>query len=282
MYQKEIYMTANTEKPQPTSQSWLWLTLPLSLLLVIATLAGILVDDLYQRNTSLMAAQLVGGDFVALMVVVPSLIGSALLARRGSRRALLVWIGCLCFLVYFYLVFSFHVWFNSMFPIYIGLLGCSTYGLIFAFARTDFSPIQARFSDRTPVKVTSIALAIVPILFYVMNLGEVIPAIFAGTLPENVNKFGAPTYFAHVIDMAISLPAFALGAVYLWRRKSIGYGLGGSLLAFLVLIMISLLSMFAVQAQRGLTVTIADVIVIGTVAAIYAALLIWFLRSLKE
>jgi uncharacterized membrane protein len=83
-----------------------------------------------------------------------------------------------------------------------------------------------------------------------------------------------------LIDMAISLPAFVLGAVYLWRRKPIGYGLGGSLLTFVVLIMVSLLSMFAVQAQHGLTVTTADIAVISTVAVAYMALLVWFLSGL--
>jgi hypothetical protein len=275
-------VTKNIEEAQRISQPWLWLTLPISLLLAIATLAGILIGDLYQANTPLMAAQLVGGDYAALIGVVPLLAGSALLAKRGSQRALLIWIGCLCFLVYFYLVFSFHVHFNTLFPAYLGLLGCSLYGLIFALAGTDFAHIRARFSDRTPVKVTSIALAIIPILFYVMGLGDIIPAILTGTIPENVVKFGAPTYFAHVIDMAISLPAFVLGAVYLWQRKPIGYGLGGGLLTFVVLIMVSLLSMFAVQAQRGLTVTTADVAVIGTVAAVYLALLVWFLGNLGK
>jgi hypothetical protein len=89
---ENIHMTVTANKSQPIPQWWLWLTLPIGLLLATATLAGILIGDLYQGNTPLMAAQLVGGDYAALIGILPVLIGSALLAWRGSQRALLIWV----------------------------------------------------------------------------------------------------------------------------------------------------------------------------------------------
>jgi len=263
------------------SARWLWLTAPLALALAVSTSVGLFATDFYKADSPLMHAQLLGGDIVALTLLLPVLVVSAILASRGSARATLIWLGCLCFLTYFYLVFSFHVSFNAMFPLYLVLLGCSVYGLVFGFTGTFSSDrFDHAVSDRT-AKTTAVALAIVPVLFYAMQLGEVVSGAASGTPPDDIVDFGTPTYFAHVIDMAISLPAYAIGAVLLWRGKRMGYILGGALLTILTFMMLALLSMFVVQSHRDIAVATADVIVIGTVAVVYSSMLAWYIRGLR-
>jgi hypothetical protein len=97
------------------SQPWLWLTWPLVILLVIAGAVGHFVEDFYHLDSPLLAAQFIGQDLIALVVTVPVLVFSAILAGRGSPRALLVWLGTLIYLVYTYVIYSFCAHFNARF-----------------------------------------------------------------------------------------------------------------------------------------------------------------------
>ncbi len=267
--------------PKQADAPWLWVTVPLALALAVSTSVGLFAKDFYRADSPLMHAQLLGGDVVTLTLLLPVLIVSALLARRGSMRATVVWLGCLCFLTYFYLVFSFQVSFNAMFPLYLVLLGGAVYGLVFGLTGTFGSDRFDHAASDCTARTVAVALGLIPVLFYAMELGEVVSGAVSGTAPESVVDFGAPTYFAHVIDMALSLPAYAIGAILLWQRKRMGYILGGALLTILVFMMVALLSMFVVQSHRDIDVATADVAVIGTVALGYSFLLVWYLRSLK-
>jgi hypothetical protein len=223
----------------------------------------------------------VGGDIAALALLLPLLVGSALLAARGSARGALVWLGSVGLLAYFYLVFAFHVAHNEAFLLYVTLLSCSVYGLVFALPAVIRSGAgDATVGERT-TKTASIALAVVPVLFYAAAIGEIVPAALAGEVPDAVTDFGAPTYFAYVIDMALALPAYSLAAVLLWRRRRAGYVLAGMMLTLVTVMMIALLFMFAVQSHRDIPVAAADVATIGTVASSYAVLLVWYLRDFR-
>jgi hypothetical protein len=54
--------------------------------------------------------------------------------------------------------------------------------------------------------------------------------------------------------MAWILPAFAIAAVNLWRKKDLGYTLTGALLSFLLLLILAIVGMVIVQAREGLAV----------------------------
>ncbi len=78
---------------------WLWLTVPIAVLVAMAAGVGFFIEDLY-RDTPLNVAQAVGQDLIPLVVALPVLVISAILAGRGSRRAHVVWLGLLVYLVY--------------------------------------------------------------------------------------------------------------------------------------------------------------------------------------
>src|ERR687897_1695669 len=67
-------------------------------LMIAASVLGIVVDGLY-REGSWAREAFRGGDVVTLVLVVPVLITSMALARRGSVRATVVWIGALAYAV---------------------------------------------------------------------------------------------------------------------------------------------------------------------------------------
>ena len=85
--------TVEKQRISPRSTTiWLWLTGPIAVLVAIAAGVGFFIADLY-RDAPANAAQAVGQDLITLIVALPTLLISAILALRGSRRAHLVWLG---------------------------------------------------------------------------------------------------------------------------------------------------------------------------------------------
>jgi hypothetical protein len=270
--------------PRATTRIWLWLTGPIAFLVAIAAGVGFFIDDLY-RDAPVNAAQAVGQDLITLVVALPTLLISAILALRGSMRAHLVWLGALGYLVYTYASYALAIEFNSLFLVYVALLGLSLYTLIGGLATTDFAEIKAHFSRETPLKAVSIFLGVVAVLFYFMWLSEDIPALLAGEVPQGVIEAEAPTDVVHVLDMAWILPANVLTAIWLWRRRALGYALAGTLLSFLSLLVLAVMSMMVFQVLYGVAAVVEALgiaVVFGVVFAVSVRMLVWYLRGLKE
>jgi hypothetical protein len=260
---------------------WLWLTLPIAILTAVATGSELLVDDLFRGDAPYFVAQAIGQDVITLGAALPALMVGGILAARGSGRGRLVWLGALTYLVYTYVIYAFHVSFNSLFLVYVTLLGCSLYALIGGLATTDFTGIKARFTPETPIRVVSIFLAVVAVLFYISWLGEVIPALVAGGVPQSVVDNGTPTNGVYVLDMAWILPAFALTAIWLWRKLDMGYALAGALLTFMSLLLFAIMGMVVSMSLYGQPVTLGMAAVFGLVATVSLGLAVWYLKELS-
>jgi hypothetical protein len=263
------------------SNIWLWFTAPIAILLVIAAGSGVSISGVYRDNPSLQA-QAIGQDYISLVVALPTLIISALLAGRGSLRAQLVWLGALAYLVYTYASFAFDIRFNSLFLVYVALLGCSLYTLIGGLMTADIAGIRSCFAAKTPIKAVAVYLAVIAVLFYFVWLSEVVPALIAGTIPQNIQDSGTPSNAVYVLDMAWILPALAITAANLWRKKAIGYTLAGALLSFLGLLISAIAGMIVVDGREGLAAVGAQVLLFGALLFVTFGMLIWYFRGLKS
>ena len=269
--------TVEGERMSPRSTTiWLWLTAPIAVLLAVAAGSGLFVDGLYRDSPSLVA-QAIGQDVVTLVVALPALVICAILASRGSERGRLIWLGVLGYVVYTYATYAFGIRFNPMFLVYVALLGCSLYALIGGLATTDFEALKMRFAQRrTPVKVASVFLAVVAILFYFVWLSEAAPAVLMGEVPQSVIEDGTPTNVIHVVDMAWLLPGMLLSALWLWRKRAIGYALAGVLLTLLALLVLAIVAMAVVE------MSLYGAAVFGSLSVVSLGMVVWYLRGLKE
>jgi hypothetical protein len=84
----------------------------------VASVAGLVIKDLYQDDTSWATAAFRGGDLVTLVVAVPTLVLAMVLANHGSSRARLVWIGALAYTVYNFAFYVFGAAFNDLFLVH--------------------------------------------------------------------------------------------------------------------------------------------------------------------
>lgn len=71
--------------------------------------------------------------------------------NKGSVKAFLVWSGVLLYLIYAYVIYAFDVHFNSLFLVYVAILGLSFYALIGSLLHLYLNQLQASFSANTKV-----------------------------------------------------------------------------------------------------------------------------------
>ena len=265
------------------TQAWLWLTVPIAVLTAIAAGSGLFIKGLYSASPTFVVAQTVGWDLVTLIIVLPALIISAIIAGRKSQRARLIWLGMLVYLVYLYIWVPFTVHFNSMFLIYMALLGCSSYALMGGLATSDLAGIKANFTEKTPVKVVSIVLGVMVVLGYIFWLTHIISAYIEGDIPQFAKWTETPTHAFYVLDMALIFPAMGLAAVWLWRKRDLGYTLAGVLLTTHLAAMLGVMSEMFSSVRYGHQTDIPpEFTIIVIIAAVTLGLLIWFLKELKQ
>lgn len=258
------------------------LTLPLVVLIAISSIIGIFFENIYSLEVPEYAAQGVGQDIINLLVLVPTLLVTAVLIIKGSKIPLFVWLGALIYSVYSYIVYCFGVHFNALFLIYCGILGLSFYLLIGSLLSINFETIKNWFDDKTPVKMPVIFLCVVAVLFYFLWLSEIIPAIINGLVPESVTESGLITQPIHVLDIAIILPGLVISTVLLRRKKGLGYVLTPSLFVFIILMTLAIGGMVVIMNLKGFEADLSLTIIFSSIAIISSLILIGFLRHCKR
>lgn len=257
------------------------LSLPLAALLFLAALGGIVLPGVYSRETALWTAQGVGQDWVDLVVVAPALIVSALGAIRGSRFMRLLLGGVLVYAAYSLVLYAFAVHFNTLFLLYTFGLGLAFYAivaLVVGFHREDTA---SWFSERAPARLAGGFAVLLGVMFYLLWLREIVPALVNRRMPESAQAAGLITNPVHVLDLGIVLPAFILGGIALWRRRPLGYWLTPVMLAFGIVMDLALMAMVVSMAARKLSDGGPPLLVLALMTLVTAIVLWALLRHLR-
>jgi hypothetical protein len=214
-----------------------------------ASLAGLFVPGLY-RETAWVVPQNRGQDLVtlaALCVLVVALI----LARRGSARALLIWIGVLGYVWYTYVGAAFVYRFNELFLVYVALFSLSSAALIALLAPLHVAALHATFDKNAPRRATALFLLAMAAILSAMWLSQIVAFLVSGALPDLIVKANAPTNYVFVLDLGVVVPVSVLGAVLLWRDAAWGYVLAAAMAVKAATMGLALLSMTAFAAAAG-------------------------------
>src|ERR1700694_2983614 len=156
-----------------------------ALLVLLASAAGIILKSIYARETPSWAVQGLGQDIVNLVAVVVLFI-AAYFVNKGSVKAFLVWGGVLLYLLYAYIIYAFDVHFNSLFLVYVAIVGLSFYALVGSVMHMHLDSLQVSFSANTKARAVSVFLLVLGMVFYLLWLSEEIPDLLAGNLPPSV------------------------------------------------------------------------------------------------
>ena len=265
---------------EPTPSRAIAAAFPLALLVTATSLGGLLLPSTYARETANWAAQAVGQDWVDLLFAVPWLVIAGAIALRGSRTALPLLAGGYAYTAYQFAIYGFAVHFNALFLVYCAALGVSSFafaGLAAALSKHDGGPI----GERVPVRLTGGFLIAVGIVFALLWLSEIVPALLHGGTPRSTAEAGAITNPVHVMDLAVVLPAHVACGVSLLRRRPFGRAFAPVLLSFGVLMSLSIAGMMVVMRIRGEAAALPVVVALAAVSAASAAILAAYLRRLR-
>lgn len=205
------------------------LSIIITVLIIVASAGGLLIDGLYRDNTWT-TTQLRGSDLVRLVVAVPVLVAALMFTKRGSQRALLIWLGMLWLTVYDYAFFLFGAAFNVFFLVYVALFSLSILALIFAVPRVDAKAISRKFKARTPVRWISGYMLFIAIFLGGLWGAQTLNFMVTGQLPQSNIDSGHTTNIVFALDLALLVPGLVLAATWLWQRRPWGYILGAMML----------------------------------------------------
>jgi hypothetical protein len=262
------------------SKTALWLSVLVAILVLLASLAGLFLKSTYARETTSYALQGVGQDIENIVAAVTLLI-TVYVVSKGSVKAFLVWMGVLLALLYSYVIYAFAVHFNSLFLVYVAILGLSFYALIGSLIHLHLDSLQPYFAANTKARPVSVFLLVIAILFYLQWLSEDIPALVTGKIPQSLVENGLLTNPVHVLDMGLLLPAMIITAILLWRRKLLGYLLAIPLLVFSILTGIGILAIFFVMSSKGMPTSLVVELLFAVIVLVSLVLSWLFVREVK-
>ncbi len=265
-----------------THNPMLWSTIAIALLLAATAVAGIFWPATYAKETLFTRAGAIGSDIVDLFLVVPVLLISGIKGYRGSAPARLVWLGTLGYLLYNLVLYAFGVHFNVMFLVYCAVLSLCFYAAVFTLPLISLDQIARAYAPRALRKTIAILLFVMSLLFAAYDLGEDVPALLAGRIPNSVTQVNLPVSFIHALDLIFLIPAMCITAVLLLRRKPSGYALAPAFLALLALMNIELAVLMVVMPLMGCFGMFYPMIISFAVLGVVSALLLWnYFRTAK-
>jgi hypothetical protein len=200
------------------------LTRLVAALVLVASLVGLVVDGIYTGAVST-AEMLRGYDLVAAVVVVPSLVVAAHLARRGSVAARLFTVSLLAYLVYTYAYYLFGTGFNDVFLLHAAIFGTALVALVLAITTIDVMSVAERFSPRTRVRGIASVLGALAFALGGMWIYFAVNNAVTGNVPAGSQLVETDTivHLGMALDLTLLVPLYAVAAVLLWRHAASGY-----------------------------------------------------------
>src|SRR6266516_2839233 len=191
----------------------LWLTLAIAILVIISSSAGLFIKSIYARETLSWMVQAYGQD-IANLVAAAALLSAVYFVSKGSVKAFLVWIGVLLSLLYPYVIYAFDIHFNSLFLVYVALVGLSFYTLVDGIIRLHLD--KSYFAANNRARVVSVFLMVVAVLFYFLWFsiftGTGILAMFLVMSSKGMTtSLGVELFFAAIILVSLVLSVLYYG-----------------------------------------------------------------------
>lgn len=175
---------------------------------------------LYYYDTVSSAAQMQANDLIALVVGLPLLVISTLLAFRGSLRGRLLLTGTLGFFLYTYLSMSMLTSYNALFLVYVALFTLGLYAFILCMLSFNLSDLPRHFSARLPRRAIAVVLFAVGGFLFLAWMGKIVPPLLQNGTPPLENT---TTLVIQALDLALIAPLAVLSGVLLLKRSAWGY-----------------------------------------------------------
>lgn len=235
-----------------------------SLLVLVASVAGLTDARVYEHETRNWATQANGQDLGNLIAVVVLLV-AAMRYRNGSPRAGLVWLGTLLYLIYAFIVYSVAVHLNYLFLVYVAVLGLSAW--IVVFHVNDVRRAGITFPLGRPRTLAASVIIATGVLFAGLWLSELVPALLTGTVPASLIDAGLWVNPIHVIDLSVVLPGFIISGIAALHGREHGLFWLTPWLVFTALMGSSIIAAMALMMAEGASNVLPAAVMVSVVVA---------------
>lgn len=246
--------------------------------LILQSVGGLFIDGLYRDNIWVVSI-FRGTDWVTLILVLPVLIGSLILAVRGSIRARLVLMGAINYVFYNNMYYLFSA-FNRFFLVYVALLIISAGALIAALISTETGKINWHDRD-TPRKSVCITMLICATILAVMWVGQAVLFIINGKIPQLIVDSGGITHAVAIFDLTLIVPPLVIGAIMLWQSNPWGRVISTAMLIQGSIITINLIATPPFQVAVGIKDAWTMVPLWAIMSAGFLASSVYMLKSIR-
>ncbi len=223
----------------------------LALSVTVSSLGGILMDDMYIRETANWRAQSIAQDIVDLVLGVPLLIYAAFTWQRGRCTSLFLLAGTLLFFLYTFIIYAFDVHFNRFFLLYCLSLGLTFYTLMYVMLTLKHDELKNWFVMTKKATYAIIFMYVVAFVFYFLWLSSIVPPMLRGEIPKELVEVGLPTNPVHIIDLVFFLPSLIIIAVMMKKGKWQAYFMAASFMVFSVVMALSIAGLIIYMELAG-------------------------------
>jgi hypothetical protein len=229
-------------------------------LMALQAALGLALQPQY-RDIPWIRATWFGNDGVTLLVAVPALAISLALARRGSVRGLLGWLGILGYGAYNYAYYMFGAAINAFMPLYVLLEVLCVVALIVTLTRVDPVAVASSFRPRATTRIVAGYLVFMATGLAFAWLAQWAGHVFAGAkTPIEPEAFK----LVAVMDLSVMVTAMGFGGVMLWRRQPWGHVLAPIAAVQGAMYLLVLTVNSGVAIARGFATDLGEVPVWGT------------------
>ena len=232
---------------------------------------------LYYNDSVSMASQARAQDIVTLIIGIPFLIISLILANRNSLRGRLLLTGTLGYFLYTYASYSFLVTYNRFFLIYVVLMSASLFSFILNFTSAELKSPEAHFNSKFPKKYIGISTIIMGAFVCFLWLGLILSS--AGRAPEALEHY--TTLVIQAMDLGLIVPVTILSGILLLLNKSLGYLLSPVVIIKGSTLLLAVTMMAVFQVISGVRISIAELVMFPLFAVMCVVNLFLVIKNVK-
>jgi len=204
-------------------------------LLMAGSTISLFTPQFYKTETLNWKIQSIGQDLINLILIVPVLIICITFDSVGNKLIPKILAGTHLYLVYTFIIYCFNIHFNSLFLLYVAVLGLSFYSALNFLYRIIKENETSTSPPETTTRYCGIYFIVISVLFFITWMSRIVPPVVNAVTPGDLAVTGLFTNPVHVLDLAIFLPAFFMVGVSLLKRNPVSINLAPVLLAFSML-----------------------------------------------
>jgi hypothetical protein len=195
----------------------------LIVLLLVTAGAGLFGKNIYDAfSPAKYVQESRAQDLITLVLGVPFLILAVWGVRRELAWGFPLWTGVLAYELYVYGIYTIGGVYNALFLGYVAVASLSMYTLIGLLSSVDAEWFRALVNEKMPRRWLGGFFLLITLVFGMIWISQVMNTIATGVIDSG--------HLIFVFDLMIVLPAFAIAAVKLFRKKPFGDLLAGMLL----------------------------------------------------